>query len=392
MHIVRTLRQLFLPVILSGVAVSPTLADQPLNPAFEPGYRPANNSDEGGFWLKVDKLEREIQRSPQLIRDPKLTRYIDELVCRLAGDYCADIRVYIIKNPNFNATMYPNGMMHVWTGLLLRVENEAQLAAVLGHEIGHYLSAHQIERWRSLRNGASAAIFLDMVLTAGLATMAVASSNSAFGRDQEMEADLFGLSLMSANGYAPSEAVSLWDYIDREQDADQSKAKRNVFFATHPLPEARIDSLQETARSMQQAQSGDFIVDRQGYLAMIKPHYFDFMQDHFDLQEHQQTELLLTKHRDTGFPQSQIDYFKGRLETLVKQEDYQAKAEKAFLSSINADDTPAQAYRETAYLYLKSGRKEEAKSMFRQYLNESPDAPDKKMIDFYLSSTGNSND
>ena len=54
----------------------------------------------------------------------------------------------LVRTPYFNASMAPNGMMQVWSGLLLRVDNEAQLAAVLGHEIGHYLARHSVERLR----------------------------------------------------------------------------------------------------------------------------------------------------------------------------------------------------------------------------------------------------
>ena len=56
--------------------------------------------------------------------------------------------------PQFNAMMAPNGMMLVWSGLLLRVENEAQLAAILGHELGHYLERHSVEQLRAAKDRA----------------------------------------------------------------------------------------------------------------------------------------------------------------------------------------------------------------------------------------------
>ena len=392
MAICYRISQLLLAIALSGTIVAPVQAGGKIQPAFEPGYRPASDSDEGGFWLQVDKFEQDVMRAPQRVRDPALNQYVQDLVCRLAGEYCSDIRVYIVKNPHFNASMYPNGMMHIFTGLLLRVENEAQLAAVLGHEIGHYLRAHQIERWRSLRNGASAAIFFDMVLTAGLATLAVASGSSAFGRDQEMEADRFGLELMASNGYEPTEAVNLWDYIRQEEAADNSKASRNIFFATHPQPKERIDALNRPAVEIGNDGKSDFATNQQAYFSVMKPLYFDYMDDHFNLQEYQQTEMMLEKHLEMGYPQAQVTYFKGRLATLQKSEDYPADAEEAFLVSIRSEGTPARSYRDLAYLYLKSDRKDEAGGLFQQYLERDPDATDRKMIEFYLSSIGNSND
>ena len=54
------------------------------------------------------------------MKDPVLTGYVRELACRVAGDYCGDLRVYLLKNPTFNASMAPNGVMLVHTGLLIR--------------------------------------------------------------------------------------------------------------------------------------------------------------------------------------------------------------------------------------------------------------------------------
>ena len=72
------------------------------------------------------------------VRDPVLNAYVRKVLCRTIGDaHCAPIRLYIIRTSQFNASMAPNGMMQVWTGLLLRMDNEAQLATVLGHEMGH---------------------------------------------------------------------------------------------------------------------------------------------------------------------------------------------------------------------------------------------------------------
>lgn len=78
----------------------------------------------------MDREESRLRRSPFRLRDATLETYLSELACKLAGEHCPDMRVYPLRAPYFNASMAPNGMMQVWSGLLLRVENEAQLAAV----------------------------------------------------------------------------------------------------------------------------------------------------------------------------------------------------------------------------------------------------------------------
>ena len=119
-------------------------------PDMQPGQRPDSTSTEAGLWMKLDNIERDIQTSGTRIRDPGLNRYIGDIVCRLSGDFCPDIRVYVLNIPNFNASMAPNGMMNVWSGLILRSQNEAQLAAVLGHEIGHYVRRHSLKRFKDM--------------------------------------------------------------------------------------------------------------------------------------------------------------------------------------------------------------------------------------------------
>ena len=114
--------------------------------------RPELESDEGGLWAMMDREERRLRRSPFALRDARLQAYVQGIACRLAGEHCPDVRVHLVRTPYFNASMAPNGMMQVWTGLLLRVDNEAQLAAVLGHEIGHYLARHAVETLRDAKS------------------------------------------------------------------------------------------------------------------------------------------------------------------------------------------------------------------------------------------------
>ena len=110
----------------------------------------------------MDRAERQLRRSPFLVRDKALHDYIESIACRLGKDHCPDIRVYIVRTPLFNASMAPNGMLQVWTGLLLRMDNEAQLAAVLGHEIGHYVERHSVERLRDTKTSAAFGTFLGL--------------------------------------------------------------------------------------------------------------------------------------------------------------------------------------------------------------------------------------
>ena len=157
-------------------------------------------SDEGGLWAIVARAERKLRRGEFVIHDEAMHDYVQSIACSLGGAHCPDVRVYVVRAPWFNASMAPNGMLQVWSGLLLRVENEAQLAAVLGHEIGHYLRRHGLERLRDAETRSAWGSLLTP-LTGPLGSMALSLGRFSFSRDQEREADSIGLALMRRAGY-----------------------------------------------------------------------------------------------------------------------------------------------------------------------------------------------
>jgi predicted Zn-dependent protease len=204
-----------------------------------PDQRPQASTDEAGLWLRMDRAEREIAVSPHRIRDAALDDYVKGIICRVAGDHCADMRVYVMRRPFFNASMAPNGMMLVWSGALLRLENEAQLAAVAAHVAGHFIVRHSLENYRRLKNNADAAMFFGMIVPVFPVLMAVADLMS-FSRSQELHADAIGLQRMAEAGYAPGEAVRVWENELAERDADPKKEDREPFLRTHPAIEERL--------------------------------------------------------------------------------------------------------------------------------------------------------
>ncbi|MGH8650333.1 MAG: M48 family metallopeptidase, partial [Burkholderiales bacterium] len=222
-----------------------------------PGYRPAAGSDERGIWSMMDREESGLKTSRFVIRDAELNRYIHDIVCRLGKDHCPDIRGYIVRTPHFNASMAPNGMMQVWTGLLLRCNDEAQLSAILGHEMGHFLRQHSIQRYRDARDKASFSAFLGMGLAvagaggaAPLVDLAMVASIYAYSRDQEREADQIGLELMTKAGYSPMAAPEVWEQLIVESKASTGSRSSGFLFATHPDPEERQGTLRETAAKL----------------------------------------------------------------------------------------------------------------------------------------------
>jgi beta-barrel assembly-enhancing protease len=148
--------------------------------------RPDPASDEGGLWSMMDRHEARLRRSPFALRAEKLQAYVQGIACRLAGEHCPDMRVHLVRTPLFNASMAPNGMMQVWSGLPLRVDNEAQLAAVLGHEIGHYLQRHSVERLRDAKSRSAFGTFIGLFGAVGaLGQLGMLAGQFAYSRKHE---------------------------------------------------------------------------------------------------------------------------------------------------------------------------------------------------------------
>ena len=151
--------------LATGVAMARVLPSA-MVPLIGPGYQPVD-VDERGLWQQYARVEEEIAGSNLLIKDPALTIYLRDLIGKVGGPAAKDMRIYLARIPDFNAIMFPTGFTVIFTGLLLRMRNEAQLAGVIAHESGHFLRKHQIRQWRDMRRKTD--IFSILAVGAGVA-------------------------------------------------------------------------------------------------------------------------------------------------------------------------------------------------------------------------------
>ena len=255
--------------------------------------RPDVASDEGGLWAIMDREESRLRRSPFVLREPQIADYVQDMACRLAGDHCPDIRVQVVRNPMVNAGMAPNGMMQVWTGLMLRSENEAQLAAVLGHEIGHYLQRHQVDRLRQVKSQTAVGQFLGVFgLVGALGQLAMAAGLLAYSRDQEREADQIGLTLMRQAGYDPAEASKVWGNLLLEAKArpDGDTSRGIPIFATHPAADERQETLKLLAAKIPGGAS-----NAETWREKTRPFQREWLSDEIRRGQHEESIALITR-------------------------------------------------------------------------------------------------
>jgi len=349
----------------------------------EPGERPSIESDEAGLWMQMDRFEEDLKTSGKVIADPDLNAYVRDILCRLKADYCVDIRIYIVRTADFNASMAPNGVMIVWTGIILRAQNEAQLASVLGHELVHYIGRHALKRWREIRNTTDAAVFFTFA-TGGiagiLAGFAAYDSIMSFSRDMEREADSRGLAMMHAAGYDSREAAKIWQQLIKEKE-ESDEPKRSAFFSTHPATEERSKTLAELAAATDNAGTS---LGRERHAAMTAPFRHDWLLDELRQRDYARFEVLLDQLSETGQEDGELLFFRGELHRLRGEGEDDAKAIAAYTAALESDSAPPETYRSLGLVQWSAGNTAATRAAFESYLASERDPEDRAMIEHYL--------
>jgi predicted Zn-dependent protease len=363
---------------------------QDMVPLVGRGYRPTD-ADEKGLWKEMERVEEEISGSNLLITDPKITGYLQNLIGTVGGPAAKDFRIYFARIPDFNAMMFPTGFAVVFSGLLLRMRNEAQLAGVIAHESGHFLRSHMIRSWRDQRRktdilaigsmlagigGSGAGIYLGDYVQ--LAELGAILSLFKYSREMEAEADAIGIKNMAAAGYPPVEMSNIWQQLIGEENASAryrgKHRNRGGLFDTHPSSDARMADLKMDAIEL--TVPGKVYEDYRGrYLATIGPIRPMLLDDQVKLNDPGASQFLIDKLALDGWD-GLLRFYEGEVWRLRNRPGDDVRAEQSYAAAVAYPDAPADAWRWHGNSLMKQGRPVEAKAAFQRYLKMKPDAPD----------------
>jgi Zn-dependent protease with chaperone function len=370
-----------------------------MRPLIGPGYRPTD-ADERGMWAEYERVEEEIAGSNLLIRDPAMTRYLGRIVERIGGPAARDMRIYLARIPEFNAFMAPTGFMVVFSGLLARVRDEAQLTTVIAHEAGHFLRRHHIRRWRDIRRrtdlfaifalgagvgGAAGGVYLgDAVRLAHLGTILTLA---AYSREMEAEADAMGLRLMAENGYEPLAAPEVWRQLIQEIEASAEMRRRRPrrgysLLSTHPAPESRMEDLRLSAAEVR-SPSGSYDRGRARWLETIAPHRKMLLDDQVKLNDPGASLYMVRNLAAEGW-NGLLRFYEGEAYRLRGLRGDRELAARSYAEAVRLTDAPPEAWRMHGYALIQSGRREEGRSALARYLQLAPNAPDSAMVAYTL--------
>lgn len=195
---------------------------------------------------------QQIKKETPVETDPKINAYVKcvlDPVLAVTGPVSgvSSWDVVVFRSPQVNAFALPGGHIGVYTGILPVTKTPDQLAAVIGHEVGHVIARHGAERVSDALVGQGAVLVAGSIAQKknknwGLIVAAVGAPAVQygfllpFGRAQESEADLIGLELMAKAGYDPREAVELWKNMGAASGGKQPPE----ILSTHPSNQRRI--------------------------------------------------------------------------------------------------------------------------------------------------------
>ncbi len=198
-----------------------------------------------------EKFSLQIKKHFYLVDDPYVTDFVQDVVERLAKKLPPQpfaFRSRVIVNPSLNAFAIAGGHMYIFTGLLLQAEHEAQIAAILAHEMGHVIHRHIAKR---LEQGATLNLAALLGVLAGaviggeggnafiFGSLAGAKSSMlSYSRDNEREADQVGLRLLTKSGYPPQAMVRIFEIMRKKSRL--SGAALPAYLSTHPALDERI--------------------------------------------------------------------------------------------------------------------------------------------------------
>ena len=360
-----------------------------------PGYRPTD-TDERGMWQQMDRVEEEIAGSNLLLKDPQLTAYLRDLIGSVGGPAAKDMRIYLAHVPDFNAMMFPTGFSVIFTGLLLRMRNEAQLAGVIAHEAGHFLRKHQIRAWRDTKRksdlfavgslalaGAGAAGGFYAGDIAQLAQLGTIMSLFQYSRAMEAEADAMGARLLAERGYPAAEMATTWHQLIGEEIASAKYRRKRrdrgfSLFRTHPTPESRMADLRLSAAEV--TVPGRIYDHRRArYMRAIGPIRQMMLDDQVKLNDPGASQYLIEMLGSDGWD-GLLRFYEAEVWRLRNRAGDRQRAAQGYAVAVAYPDAPPDAWRWHGLELMKQGRQAEARSALGRYLRMKPDAPDAPFV------------
>lgn len=343
----------------------------------------ALEEDERRLWLRAREEQATLDQSGLVLGLPAATDYLDTLVARLQAQPLpngARLRTRIVADPTLNAFALPDGTIYIHTGMLAQLENEAQLATVLAHELSHTTHRHALRGWRQLKN--QTGFMVSFAIGTGgigglLGWLGAATAVSGYSQELESEADQLGFARLVQEGYDPRESPKVFRLLLAE--SKRSKIKEPYFFASHPRLTERIENFDALVARLPAAQRQGRLGSEE-YRAVMVPVFV--ANAGVAAQSGDFDAALRSGQRVLEFEPLHRGALLAQAETLRRRghEQDRSEAMRVYRQLTTFADCPPEAHRGLGLVLFKTGDRAAAAASFRHYLAAQPQAADRGHI------------
>jgi predicted Zn-dependent protease len=352
------------------------------------------------LWEAADYIETKLAKDRDSFDGERaMEQYLQEIVERLAPEFFTDdspeLRSHVLISASVNAFVLPNGAIYVTSGMLVLLENEAQLATVLGHEFSHFQYRHhlrqELQDENARRAGALFGVFLaglagaatgtvDTNLSSSAADLWTRVSGAGYTRDLEREADKMGLIAVLKASYDPNQTVRAFQLI-RDASLEDSEEDQGLF-ASHPKLTERIENYRQYLQTpeMRSLSSGR-VVGAEQYVNHVLPVMLAHAELEIRLHHTEDARKTLERYLKAATRDAKATFLMAeafRHESKRKGDKNLILARQHYRMAIELDPGCIDCYRELGLIYRAMGEQELSREFLSKYVelgSERPDVP-----------------
>ena len=356
-----------------------------------------HEEDERRWWNRGKEVEDQLDRGGARYEDLALEIYLYEVAHRLLP---AEVkaqgfspRIKILQNPLLNAFALPHGVIYIHTGILARMEDEAQLATVLGHEMTHAVHRHAVRQVRQVQNRTAFLATLATISAAfgpygqmaqALGALGTLAAVTGYSRDLEREADAEGLKWLVNAGYDLKRAPAVFELL--QKDLDGEKVKEPFFFGTHPRLQERVENYTELLRIQYKAQGkAGGVTNRDAFLEKTHRLLLDNALLDLRMGRFNTAKASIDKVLKRTPEQPRAHYYLGEIYRQRGKPGDLEQAMTAYQQATLADPTYPDPYKGLGLAFYQQRMKGRAQSLFERYLALVPEAKDRAYIEGYVA-------
>ena len=222
------------------------------------------------------EADPQIKEEMGVYDDPELQRYVSDIghrIAKISERPELPWQFTVVDVPAINAFAVPGGFIYITRGILPFLENEAQLAGVLGHEIGHVTARHSAQQYTRQIGGTLGLVALGIFVPAArpfgdLTSQALGVLFLSYGRDDELQADALGARYEATLGWDPAGVPAFLSTLGRLDEASGSRRGVPNWLSTHPDPLDRVEDIQPLVQELTAGRT-DFRVARDAFMQRI---------------------------------------------------------------------------------------------------------------------------